>query len=102
MQAQATNEASFAGSPASSSTSGQIPATPEYQGTEAKGGARGVRVSPDEVLVKALKNLQVVSSIHEFKLSFFFSPLVNVHLTLSHCSDVLLPLYSLFQNKGSR
>jgi len=59
-------------------------------------------VSPDEVLVKALKNLQVVSSIHEFKLSFFFSPLVNVHLTLSHCSDVLLPLYSLFQNKGSR
>jgi hypothetical protein len=99
MQAQATNEASFAGSPASSSTSGQIPATPEYEGKEAKGGTIGARVSPDEVLVRALKSFQVISSIHEFKLSYFLSPLVHVHLNLSHCSDVLLPLYSLLQKQ---
>jgi hypothetical protein len=99
MQRQATHEASFAGSPASSSTSGQIPATPEYEGKEAKGGASGARVSPDEVLVKALKSFQVISSIHKFELSYFLSPLVHVHLNLSLCSDVLLPLSLLFQKQ---
>ena len=68
MHKKATQEAPSTVQPASSASSGQTPS----KGDE--GSASGASASADEVLVRALKNFQVIPFIQKFHLSPFRPP----------------------------